>query len=196
MTLLLLTRRLHLYLGMFLLPWMAMFGASALLINHPAWWPTPADNWRTIATREYTLDRSDGADPRAIGRRIMLDLGYDPSKGFGVYEPEQADLAVAIPNFRRPLRVTYWASEGRLQVEERQFAWGTMLRDMHTHSALWMRAPGQVAWALAVFAFCLSMLLWIASGLYMWWKLPGSRRMGWVVIVASLVSFAALAVSI
>jgi hypothetical protein len=33
-------------------------------------------------------------------------------------------------------------------------------------------------------------VVWIASGLYMWWGLPGSRRFGWLTIAAGTISFA------
>ncbi len=36
------------------------------------------------------------------------------------------------------------------------------------------------------------MIVWIASGLYMWWELPGQRRWGWLAIVAGSVSFRGL----
>ena len=33
------------------------------------------------------------------------------------------------------------------------------------------------------------MIVWIASGLYMWWGLPGQRRWGWLAIAAGTVTF-------
>ena len=36
---------------------------------------------------------------------------------------------------------------------------------------------------------CLAFLIWVASGLYMWWSLPGLRRWGWVAVLAGLASF-------
>jgi hypothetical protein len=44
-------------------------------------------------------------------------------------------------------------------------------------------------WAAAVDLVCLAFLLWVASGLYMWWSLPGLRRWGGVAFLGGLGSF-------
>jgi hypothetical protein len=36
---------------------------------------------------------------------------------------------------------------------------------------------------------CLAIVTWIATGLYMWWGVPGSRRWGVVAILAGTLSF-------
>ena len=40
----------------------------------------------------------------------------------------------------------------------------------------------QRSWSVVVDIVCVSMIVWIASGLYMWWELPGQRRWGWLAI--------------
>ena len=47
-------------------------------------------------------------------------------------------------------------------------------------------------WAMFVDIFSLALLAWMASGLIMWWKLPGTglRRWGWLALAAGAVSFA------
>jgi hypothetical protein len=37
---------------------------------------------------------------------------------------------------------------------------------------------------------CLGMLLWIVSGLYMWWSLPGLRGWGWLAFLGGIGSYA------
>jgi predicted permease len=45
------------------------------------------------------------------------------------------------------------------------------------------------SWSVIVDVVCLAIVIWIASGLYMWWGLPGSRNWGWIAIVAGVVAF-------
>ncbi len=42
----------------------------------------------------------------------------------------------------------------------------------------------------------LSIILWIISGLYIWWKLPRFRFWGWVSLAGGMAGFVALALSL
>lgn len=71
-------RRTHLYAGLFMAPWVAMYGASALVFNHDAWFAAPArDSTRWVLDSEMT-------DPRALARSIVDQLnendGAQPKK--------------------------------------------------------------------------------------------------------------------
>jgi hypothetical protein len=44
-------------------------------------------------------------------------------------------------------------------------------------------------WAFMVDLACVGILLWIASGLLMWWRLPRMRGWGAIVAGAGLLSF-------
>lgn len=189
MNVLLITRRVHLYLGLFLLPWFLMFGASSLWLNHPAWRPAEAALWHTVAERDYTIDVPAAGDLRPAAAKIITDLGYDTRAGFGVFRNNQRRLTVNIPNFIHPIRISYFADRQHVQVEERAFAWVATLTSMHTHDGYYLRAPGQTMWGATVDLFCVALVFWIASGLYMWWALPGSRGWGWVTLTASVASF-------
>lgn len=76
------TRRVHLYSGLFLLPWAALYGVTALLFNHPAWFsPTTS----TQLERSVPLPQAEplaaallaevAANPSFSGRSIALVPG-------------------------------------------------------------------------------------------------------------------------
>ena len=44
-------------------------------------------------------------------------------------------------------------------------------------------------WAIAVDLFSLTLLVWVGTGLYLWWKLSSTRRWGWAAIGAGAASF-------
>jgi hypothetical protein len=64
MTFLHFVRRAHLYLGLFLLPWVIMFGVSSLPLNHNTS-PTPA-TWTLVA--EHRFDAEVPAAGEICGR--------------------------------------------------------------------------------------------------------------------------------
>ena len=45
------------------------------------------------------------------------------------------------------------------------------------------------SWSVIVDLVCLAIVLWIASGVYMWWGLPGSRTWGLITIAAGAATF-------
>jgi hypothetical protein len=187
----LIVRRLHLYLGLFLLSWVVMFGASSLLLNHTTWLQdADGQQWAVVETRDYTIDVPQAGDLRPTARRIIADLGYDATRGFGVYRQNATRLMVNLPSFRHPIRMAYVLPEHRVVVERRVFAVGAWLRSMHTHDGYYLDSPWQTVYGITVDVVCVTIVFWIFSGLYLWWMLPGSRHWGWVTIVTSLAAFA------
>ena len=167
MTFLYLTRRTHLYLGLFFLPWVVMFGVSSLPLNHTGEAEPAA--WTRIAEVPFTADvPAQGQDLRPLGEKIMAAAGV--SGGFYVNKPNARQVNVNHPNFLRPVRITY-------QI------------DHNTLGGFW-----DAIWVALVDIFSVALLLWMASGLIMWWKLPGTglRVWGWLALAGGMVSFAAI----
>jgi hypothetical protein len=46
------------------------------------------------------------------------------------------------------------------------------------------------AWAVLVDLTCLGILIWILTGLYMWWKAVSIRRSGWIALISGFIFFA------
>ena len=60
---------------------------------------------------------------------------------------------------------------------------------MHARGGFDHEGALALSWSVVVDLVVVAMIVWIASGLYMWWELPGQRRWGWLAIVAGSVSF-------
>jgi hypothetical protein len=195
-TLLLVVRRVHVYLGIFLLPWFVMFGVSSLLFNHPGWLGTgpaaAATPWTTLVDKPYDLDVPANADLRAIGRQVIADAGLSAGKGFGVGRPNPMRINVNLPSFGRPIRLSYFLDQHRLLAEQRAFVLGQALTGMHTRDGYYLQAGWQTAWGITIDIFCVVLVFWILSGLYMWWHLPSTRVWGWLAIAGGVASFATL----
>jgi hypothetical protein len=45
------------------------------------------------------------------------------------------------------------------------------------------------SWSVVVDVVGIGMIVWIASGLYMWWGVRGDRRWGWLAVAGGIVTF-------
>jgi hypothetical protein len=182
---LLIVRRLHLYIGLALLPWVVMFGLSSYPFNHPA---QGQPKWAMRFDRPYTLDMPAGTDLRSVGARIHADAGF--SGGFYVNQPNPQRINVTHVDFFHPTRISYFIDQKRLFAEDREFVWRQFLTSMHAHDGYGLDGPLNKIWAVVVDLVCLALIIWMASGYIMWWLLPGSRGWGWVAILAGIGTFA------
>jgi hypothetical protein len=191
MTFLLFVRRLHLYLGLFLLPWVVLFGLSSFPFNHPV---PVQPRWSVRVDRASAINVPEGADLRTLGARIMADAGL--TGGFYVNRPNPQRITVNHPNFFHPTRVTYFIDQKKLLAEDREFIWRQFLTSMHAHAGYEMQTFWDTVWAVMVDLASIGLMLWILSGLIMWWMLPGSRGWGWVAIAGGLACFMLIVASL
>jgi hypothetical protein len=191
MSFLFLVRRTHLYLGLFLLPWVIMFGVSSIPLNHSAEGDQP--EWTLLSEAEFNVQPPAPSSPerlRPLGEQMMKAAGV--SGGFYVNRANPQQINVNHPNFLHPVRIVYHIDQKRLVAERRDFAWRQFLSGMHTRGGYNLGGFWDSVWAIFVDVVAVALLAWIASGLLMWWKLPGTglRRWGWLALAGGLVSFA------
>jgi hypothetical protein len=181
-------RRAHLYTGLFLLPWVIMFGVSTIPINHQS--PETAV-WTRLG--EHAFDApvpGQEENLRPLGRQMMDAAGIEG--GYWVYRVSPRQVQAGHPDFLAPVRLNYFAQEKRLVVERRPFSLRSFLSGMHTRGGYDMGGFWDSVWAVFVDAVCVGLILWIASGMYMWWGLPATRRWGWIALGAGAVCFAVI----
>ena len=179
-------RRGHLYGGLFLLPWVIMFGVSTIPINHQS--PEPAD-WTRIG--EHTFDAAvpeSIENLRPLGRQMMDTAGIEG--GFWIYRVNPRQVQVGHPDFLTPVRLNYFLEERRLIVERRPFTLRPFLSGMHTRGGYDMGSFWDSVWAVFVDIVSVGLILWIASGIYMWWGVPSTRRWGWLALGSGTLCFA------
>ena len=174
------TRRLHLYLAMSLLPWFLMYGVSSLQLSHGAYFQKLYGPEQRVVQfdRPYSIDIPPNADLKKIGRKILDDNGMRGD--FGTYMPNNRQLLIYMPNFISPTEVKYLADEKRVVASSPPFHTMQLLTRMHVAGGFNFDSLGKIAWGVIVDIVCLGFLLWIASGIYMWWKLPQTRFWGWL----------------
>jgi hypothetical protein len=192
----LLFRRTHLYLGMIMLPWMAMYAVSTFLLNHGEHFrPRPADlQWRLLWEKDCALEVPPGNDAlRDTVQRLLTDNGV--SGAFGVQRQGQR-LSINVLNFFAPTRLTYDVAGKKLRAETRNHTWAEVLIRLHERTGYGRGGFLHDLWAVIVDVFCVGTLAWIATGLYLWWKLSATRRWGFVAIGGGVATITILLASL
>jgi len=126
---------------------------------------------------------------REAAQRILQDNGL--SGAFGV-QRQGSRLNINLPNFLEPKRLNYDLETHRLRAEQKKFAWVEVALRMHFRTRY--HQPGALTklWAVIVDLFCLGILAWIGTGLYLWWKLPDTRRWGLAAIGGGILTIISL----
>ena len=180
-------RRTHLYAGLFFLPWFLVYGLSSIAFSHPAWF-TKGPQWDVISERDYRLGPiAPDADLRAIAEKIQQDSGV--TGHFGVSRSPDKMIRLYFPNFIAATQVVYDPAKERLTVQKTPVRLMGVLQRLHTRGGFEGSALNKI-WGVIVDVVQLMILIWIASGLYMWWNLRRLRGWGLLALGAGLASFA------
>ncbi len=183
-------RRLHLYLAMFLMPWFLMYGISSYPFSHPkatnALLGGDTPLWSPRFERPYDIP-VEGVPLEEVGARMVKDAGL--SGTFGTYSNNPREINVYWHTFRHAVQLTYFVDQKRLRAQDRVFRWDRFLTGMHARGGFHQSDFLNDAWAVVVDVVCVGFIVWIASGLIMWWQLPSHRGWGWLAVFGGAAAF-------
>jgi len=169
-----LVRRTHMYLALFLTPWMLGYAVSTIAMNHRM--PRPAD---FVKEREQTYPNGfeAGTPPREIARQILSDLELDGA--FGVQGPApDGRLTINRQGMLTPRRITFTPADGRVVVERLDLETSGFLNRFHRRRGYQQPFAADRAMAVSVDAVIVAMVFWALSGLWMWWEMRATRWWG------------------
>ena len=187
-------RRTHLYLGLFLTPWVLMYAVSSIPFSNNDYFEQRDKAkgiplWKETYNGPYDLGPIPESGPlRPLGAKIVKDFHMQDSS-YGVYRQGTKQLNIYVHTFWQSTQFKYFIEEKRLVSEDRRFRFEHFLTGMHARGGFEDNRLFPLAWSVIIDLVCLGFLLWIASGLYMWWTLPGLRKWGWVAVLGGLSSF-------
>lgn len=186
-----LNRRLHLYLGLGLLPWFFIYGVSSIPFSHNQFFEERDKAkglplWNKRLERTYDVPVPEG-DLRPLGTKVLQDIGLKGN--YGVYRQNAKQINIYVFTFLKSTQVKYFPDEKRLLVEDRRFRLEHFLTGMHARGGFEQDSWLQNSWGVVVDLVCLGFLIWVCSGLYMWWQLTGTRRWGWLALGSGCITF-------
>jgi hypothetical protein len=186
-------RRLHLYLGLTLVPWFVMYGVSSIPFAHNQFFEARDKAkglplWTTRLEQKYSIDIPANGELRPVAARVVKDFGLDGA--YGAYRQGPDQINVFVHSFRHVTQARYLIAEQKIVVEDRRFRLDQFLTGMHGRGGFEQEGILNTAWGAMVDVACFGMLLWVLTGLYMWWSLPGLRKWGWVAFLGGVCSFA------
>jgi hypothetical protein len=176
---------------MFLLPWFFMYGVSALPFAHGKFFEGlfGKTEYTVIADHPYDLGVHAADEPREIGARLLDELGLEKTAYYiDASNPERIRLYRW--DFRSSDRIFYFVSEKRLLAEKSSYPFHNFLTGMHARGGFMQEGLLHDAWGVVVDIVCVAMLIWITTGIYMWWLVPKTRMWGALILIAGMASFA------
>ena len=187
-------RKLHYYVGLYLLWFVWLFALTGLLLNHSSWAFAQFFPTRKVTTFERAIRPPQPAEDVDQARDVMKQLGLE---GEIAWNGPRADPAHLDFNASRPGRVYQIQSDltnGRAKVTYTQYnGWG-VLRTLHTFVGVspddsrnqrdWILTT---IWALSMDAVAVGIIFMVLSSFYMWWRLKDKRRAGFVALAAGAV---------
>ena len=194
-----LIRRTHMYLALFLTPWMLIYALSGLVLNHGqavrAFYGAKFGQFEKVEERPYNAAFSEGADARLIGAQVLEHLGLTGT--FNVQgQPNQPRLVITRNAAFAAHRVTYFRTENRLLVEKQAFSAPVFLNRAHFRHGYGQPFLASKIWAVIVDLAVVGMLFWVLSGLWMWWEIKPARFTGAVFAVIGIAIFGVLLATI
>lgn len=184
-------RRVHLYLALLLVPWFLMYGISSYVFNHPRYFEQrdKAKNlplWTKVLERDYDVPVPEG-DLRPLGTRVVNDLGL--SGAYGAYRQGPDRINIYVYTFLKSTQIKYLLNEKKIIVETRRFRFDQFLTGMHAKGGFEQERIQDSLWGVVVDLVCLGFVLWIATGILMWWSLPATRNWGWIALLSGIATF-------
>ncbi len=187
-----LIRRTHMYLALFLAPWVLMYAISTLAMNHReafvTWYGNSRPTWEVERTLDYTRDMS-GADRNAVARQILADLELDGRHDVrGSLTNGELTIIRQEPLTLR--RIKYDLTKKSLTVEREAVQVHSLLNRLHGRRGYNQPYRVEKLWALSVDVVIVAMLFWSVSGLWLWWTLKKARMIGGICLAGGVSLFA------
>jgi len=178
-------RRLHYYLGLYLLFFVWLFAFSGLLLNHSSWsfaefWPN-----RKESTATQTIVAPPAGNDFAQATDLMRQLGIVGEIEWTASgtNANRLDFRLSQPGRVLDIKADYARQEATVKRIEFN-GWGFM-RTLHTFSGVrrgdarnerdWVLTR---VWVFAMDAVAAGLIVMVLSSLYMWYKIPQKRRWG------------------
>jgi len=185
-------RRTHMYLALFLFPWMLMYALSTAAMNHRAMFASAAPGGAPQFERERQLVYDgvlpEGAELRVVSQQILASLDLDGAHN--VTRRKDGAIVINRNDLLTPRRVIYSPVDRTLVVEKLPHRTNMLLERFHRRRGYATGYALDTVWAVTVDAVIVGMVFWVLSGLWMWWEMKVTRPLGALAIASGVGLFA------
>ncbi len=173
--------KLHIYVGLFSLLFLWLFGVSGVVINHPLWFGSQP----TRSELEQPVELPSGTDDQATAEALLGQLGIDGEIIFMIPKPDHLLFRVNRPNRRIVVDVDRLSRTAVVRTAVPN-ASGVLL-SLHTATgvrSIWNEPVPKRdwvmtrIWSLAMDGICVGLIFLVCSSLYMWIELRRKRLLG------------------
>ena len=176
-----LVRQTHMYLALFLVPWMLMYALSTIGMNHREFlqelYGGKLVTWEKEREQICRSTFSADASPELIAGQVMRELKLEGNYTASVPKNGK-DIIIVRTDAITPRRITYTPADGKLLVEKQHFRTQPFLESFHRRHGYQSSFKIDDAWSGSVDLAVFGMIFWVASGLWMWWEMKVTRLLG------------------
>lgn len=188
-------RRLHYYLGLYLLFFCWLFVFTGLLLNHPRWqfaqfWPNRV---QSTTEREFRIPQATTDLARA--RDLTQQFGIAGEIQWPAAQPRDESFAFQVNRPGAVIDVKADLRSGRATLQRTDVnVWGVM-HVLHTFTGMPSAGPPNerdwiltTVWAISMDAVATGLIFMVLSSYIMWYRLKAKRLGGIIALVLGLVS--------
>jgi hypothetical protein len=184
-----LIRRIHMYSGLFLAPWMVMYALSTLVMTHlqsvQSFYTSKTPALVNERELDYTRSFPSTATREQIADQIVLDIGLDGAHSVSGGKNGQP-LAIRRQHALATRLITFDSTAGKLKIQREEFRTPTFLERMHRRRGYKEPYALDDIWGFTVDAAVVSMIFWSLSGIWMWWEIKTTRLWGAISLAGGL----------
>ena len=191
-------RRTHMYLALFLTPWVLMYALSTMAMNHRPFFRALYDNepaaWELEKEIPYTATFAEDTKRWIVGDQILQDLKLEGNHNTRGSLENRITITRNDPLGIR--RITYIPAEQTLKIERQVLRPDRFLEHMHRRRGYNTDYITDDLWTISVDLFILASVIWVISGLWMWWNLKTTHRWGTASLIGGVAIFTFFLVTI
>jgi hypothetical protein len=187
------TRRLHYYIGLYLLFFCWLFALTGLLLNHSNWefaqfWPK-----RVQSSSAQDLRAPNGDTDLTRARDLMQQLGIAGDIQWPTRQPVDGPFTFQVSRPGQVVEVKADLTTRRATLQRTDLnTWGVM-HVLHTFTGVRSTDPANdrdwvltTVWAVTMDAVAIGLILMVFSSYIMWFRLKPKRRAGVVALALGI----------
>lgn len=187
-------RKIHIYLGLYMLFFLWLFSLSGLFLNHPEWFKPRAE--RSEYERAIEPPAAEGWQEKA--ESIARQLGLSGEIVLGPQQPRPDGFSFRVVRLNRltGVQVDFKEKKAKLTVGTTGLLTFPVLERFHTLTGV-RRVWGEPLepkrdwvmtriWSFSIDALAVGLMVMVLTSLYMWFQLTAKRRLGYVVLGAGV----------